>query len=62
MVKKLGASVIKSYFMHNINRFIVFYDPPHVWKNIQNNLKKSGFKAEENNVLWQHIVLFYGSD
>jgi len=40
----------------------VFYDPPHLLKNIRNNLKKLGFKFGENNVLWQHIVSFYSSD
>ena len=62
MVTKLGTSVSKSYFMHNYNRVIVFYDPPHIWKNIYNNLKKSDFKVGENNVLWQQIVSFYCSD
>jgi len=62
MVTKLGASVSKPYFMHNNNRIIVFYDPPHVLMNIHKTLKRSGFKVGENNVLWQQIVLFYSSD
>ena len=62
MVTKLGASVSKPYFMHNNNRIIVFYDPPHVLMNIHKTLKRSGFKVGENNVLWQQIVLFYCSD
>jgi len=57
MVPKLGASVSKPYFMNNNNCVIVFYDPPHLLKNIHNNLKKLGFKVGENNV-----VSFYNSD
>jgi len=52
MVTKLGASVSKPHFMHNNKHVIIFYDPPHFWKNIHNNLKKL-----ENNV-----VSFYCSD
>ena len=63
MVTKLGTSVSKSYVMHNYNRVIVFYDPPHLLKNNKHhNLKKFGFKVGENNVLWQRIVSFYYSD
>ena len=54
---KLAASVSKSYFMLNNNRVIVFCDPPHLFKNIHDNLKKLGFKVGENNV-----VSFYCSD
>jgi len=57
MVTKLGASVSKPYFMHNNNRVIVFNDPPHLLRNILNNLKMLGFKVGENNV-----VSFYCSD
>jgi len=50
MVTKLEAYVSKPYFMHNNNHLIVFYGPPHLLKNIHNNLKKLGFKVGENNV------------
>jgi len=43
--------------MHNNNRFVVFYDPPHLLKNIYNNLKRLGFKYGEN-----IVVSFYCSD
>ena len=62
MVTKLGASLSKPCFMNSNNSVIVFYDPPHLLKNIRNNLKKLGFKVGENNVLWQYIVSFYCSD
>jgi len=62
MVTKLGAPVSKPYFMRNNNRAIVFYDPSHLLKNTRNNLKRSGFKVGESNVLWQHIVSSYRSD
>ena len=62
MVRKLGASVSKSYFVHDNNRIIIFYDPSHLLKNVINNLNKSGLKVGENNVLWQHFVSFNCSD
>ena len=57
MVTKLGASVSKSYCMHNNNHVSVFYDPQHLLKNIHNKLKRLGLKVGENNV-----VSFYWSD
>ena len=62
MITKLGTSVSKSYFMHNNNHVIVFCDLPHLLKNLYNNLKRSGFKVGEKNVLWPYIVSFYCSD
>ena len=62
MVPKLGASVSKPYFMNNYNFVIVFYNPPHLLKNICNSLKKSGFKVWENTIRQQDIVSFYRSD
>jgi len=51
------VKVSKSYFIHNNNRVIIFYDPLYLSKIIHNNLKQLGFKDGENNV-----VLFYCSD
>jgi hypothetical protein len=45
--------------MHNNNHVILFYDPPHLLKNVCNNLKRLSFKVGENNVLRQHTVSFY---
>ena len=40
----------------------VFYDPPHLLKNVRNNLKKADLKVSDNMVSWQHIVDFYNID
>ena len=40
----------------------VFYDPPHLLKNVRNNLKKADLKVGDNMVSWQHIVDFYNID
>jgi len=46
-VEDFGASVSKPHFMHNNNHVIIFYNPPHLLKNMHNNLKKLGLKVGE---------------
>ena len=33
----------KSYFVVSVDKVYVLYDPPHLLKNIRNNLKRHGF-------------------
>ena len=40
----------------------VFYDPPHLLKNVRNNLKRADLKVGDNMVSWQHKVDFYNID
>ena len=38
------------------------YDPPHLLKNIRNNLKRNGFIVDGNEIAWKHIERFYAID
>ena len=38
----------------------MLYDPLHLLKNIQNNLKKIDFEIKSKIIIWQYIVDFYG--
>ena len=40
----------------------VCYDPPHLLKNVRNNLKKGHFTVDGHIVSWQHINNFYQFD
>ena len=43
----LGATVDKPTFERNESTIFVLYDPPHLSKNIRNNLKCSGFWSSD---------------
>ena len=51
-----------SYFMHIGHKVYVFYDHPHLVKNVRNNLKKHGFNVDGNMVQWKYIADFYHAD
>ena len=53
-----GVCVDQPFFMHAGSKIHVIYDPPHLLKNVRNNLKKHGFILDGNPVLWDHIVNF----
>ena len=38
------------------------YDPPHLLKNVRNNLKKHGYTIGDSDITWDHIVEFYEKD
>ena len=52
----------RPYIMHGNKQVFVFYDPPHLLKNVRNNLKKADLRVGEKIVSWQHIVDFYNID
>ena len=58
----LGVTIDKPYFMFNDKRILAVYDPPHLLKNIRNNLKKSGFTCGDVSISWDYIVSFYQHD
>ena len=37
-------------------------DPPHLLKNIRNNMKKHGYSMGENSISWDHVQTFYEVD
>ena len=56
------VTIEKPYIMHGNKQVFVFYDPPHLLKNVRNNLKKADLRVGEKIVSWQHIVDFYNID
>ena len=44
--------------MYENIKIFVFYDLPHVSKNVMNILKKADLRIDEGVVSWQHIVDF----
>ena len=62
MMTSLGVSPSKPFMMYKGSKLHVFYDPPHLLKNIRNNLKKTGFNVAGEPVVWKHIETFYEID
>ena len=61
----LEATKEKPYFVASDlskTKVDVMYDPPHLVKNIRNNLKKHGFNINGLKILWQYIEAFYQHD
>ena len=56
------VTIDKPYIMHGNKQVFVFYDPPHLLKNVRNNLKKADLRVGEKIVSSQHIVDFYNID
>ena len=50
------------FFIHGQKKVFVLYDPPHLLKNMRNNLKKSGFVDDGALVSWSHIEAFFHFD
>lgn len=44
------------YISHNNTQLRVFYDPPHLLKNVRSGIKSTGFIVDGNAILWSHIV------
>ena len=61
-IGKLDITVSRPYFEHNGHRDICMYDPPHLLKNIRNNLKKTGYTVNGQKISWEHISSFYYKD
>ena len=58
----IGITEQEPHFMHSGHKVYVLYDPPHLVKNVRNNLKKHGFNVDGNMVQWKHIQDFYRAD
>ena len=52
IVTELGVSIEKPFFRVNERQIFVMYDPPHLVKNVRNNMKKHGFKIKEKVISW----------
>ena len=62
VVNSLGVTVDKPTFKHNDSTIFAMYDPPHLLKNIRNNLKRSGFQVMNEQVSWKYVEQFYDID
>ena len=58
-INSLGVTVERPFFVVNEQKVFVCYDPPHLLKNVRNNLKKADFSVNNNAVSWRHIKEFY---
>ena len=56
------VSVEQPYLIHDYRNIFVLYDPPHLLKNIRNNLKKKGFIWNDHSISWKYIEDFYTFD
>ena len=59
---QLKVSVEKPYITYADRKIHIIYDPPHLLKNIRNNLKKHNFLHNNVTIDWWHIVNFYNFD
>ena len=56
------VTINRPYLKYENRKIFLFYDPPHLLKNVRNNLKKADFRIDEGVVSWQHTVDFYNFD
>ena len=59
---RLGITAEKPWFLHEGKKVFVMYDPPHLLKNIRNNLKKQPLCVDGHNVSWDYVEQFYAND
>ena len=57
--KECDVAVNRPFLHIGTKKVFVFYDAPHLLKNVRNNLKKGGFVIDGKLISWQHIVDFY---
>ena len=56
------VTVEKPFKKCNNKKVFVFYDPPHLLKNVRNNLKKGDLQFDDEKVCWKCIVDFFKFD
>ena len=60
--KECDVAVNRPFLHIGTKKVFVFYDTPHLLKNVRNNLKKGGFIIDGILISLQHIVDFYNFD
>ena len=58
----LNVSILKPYFIVLEQKVYLLYDPPHLVKNVRNNLRKHGFIVDGKAVSWDYIKSFWEAD
>ena len=59
---QLGVTIDHPYFLHGARKIYTMWDPPHLIKNVRNNLKKHGFVPDGKDILWSHLDNFYTAE
>ena len=62
MLKTKSITPEKPYFSFENDKIFVFYDPPHLLKNIRNNLLRHDFYFSTGIASWKVICDFYAQD
>ena len=62
MIKSLDVTPEKPFFLNEGSKIFVFYDPPHLIKNVRNNFKKHGYLWNGTEILWRHVQSFFEFD
>ena len=62
MIKSLDVTPEKPFFLNEGSNIFVFYDPPHLIKNVRNNFKKHGYLWNGTEILWRHVQSFFEFD
>ena len=57
--EQLKVSESHPYFVVKDTKIFVMYDPPHLIKNIRNNLLASDLQVDGKTVSWKYIKEFY---
>jgi len=61
-----NVSVEWPYILHQNRKIFVVYDPPHLLKNIRNNLKNHDFTVhvdgQDHKICWEYVQKFYDFD
>ncbi|XP_025107337.1 uncharacterized protein LOC112572044 [Pomacea canaliculata] len=60
--KQFNISESHPFLLHNNGKIFFMYDPPHLLKNICNNLKKHGFLVNGSLCSWEHVENFFKFD
>ena len=58
----LEEATVEKPFIKCNSRKCLFYDPPHLLKNVRNNLKKGDLQFDGEKVCWKYIVDFFKFD
>ena len=62
LVRMLGVSVEKPWFLHNGKKIFYLFDPPHLIKAVRNNLINYDFQFNGKVASWGDIQYMYESD
>ena len=62
LFSNLGVTVESPFFVHSSAKIFCFFDPPHLFKSVRNNLMKHDIQIRNKVVKWQHICDFFDID